>query len=57
MRDLFVFHSLKLVPLDKKRFLIPQGFKKARDKTALYFSESGVLKSNDLDDLFRGKLR
>lgn len=57
MRDLFVYHSLKLVPLDKKRFLIPQGFKKARDKSALYFSESGVLESNDLDDLFRGKVR
>ena len=57
MRDLFVYHSLKLVPLDKQRFLIPQGFKKARDKSALYFSESGVLESNDLDDLFRGKVR
>lgn len=56
MRDLFVYHSLKLVPLDKKRFLIPPGFKKARDKTALYFSESGVLKNHDLDDLFRGKV-
>lgn len=57
LRDLFVYHSLKLVPIDKKRFLIPQGFKQARDKTALYFSESGVLENNDLDDLFRGKVR
>lgn len=57
LRDLFVYHSLKLVPFDKKRFLIPQGFKQARDKTALYFSESGVLENNDLDDLFRGKVK
>ncbi len=57
LRDLFVYHSLKLVPVDKKRFLIPQGFKPARDKTALYFSESGVLENNDLDDLFRGKVK
>ncbi len=57
LRDLFVYRSIKLVPLDKKRFLIPQGFKQARDKTALYFSESGVLENNDLDDLFRGKVR
>lgn len=57
LRDLFVYHSLKLVPFDKKRFLIPKEFKRARDKTALYFSESGVLENNDLDDLFRGKVR
>lgn len=56
MRDLFIYRSLKVVPLDKKRFLIPPGFKKARDKTALYFSESGVLENHDLDDLFRGKV-
>jgi hypothetical protein len=56
LRDLFVYHSLKLLPLDRKRFLIPQGFKKARDKSALCFSESGMLETNDLDDLFRGKV-
>lgn len=54
-RTMIAYKSLESVPLRQERFAVPKNFKVAKDKSALYFSEDGVLKKEDIDDLFRSE--
>ncbi|MBK7838565.1 MAG: hypothetical protein IPJ49_12970 [Candidatus Obscuribacter sp.] len=54
-RTMIAYKSLEAVPFRPDRFVVPKDFKAAKDKSALYFSVDGVLKKEDIDDLFRSE--
>lgn len=54
-RTMIAYKSLDVVPFRQDRFIVPKDFKIAKDKSALYFSVDGVLKKEDIDDLFRSE--
>jgi len=53
----FTYHSIQIKPIDKNNYKIPADYKRAEDKSAFYFSSNGILKQQDVDDLFRRKLK
>jgi hypothetical protein len=52
-KTLVEFKSVRSVPLDRSLFTVPKTYKRTYDVAALFFSEDGVLKPADLDDMFR----
>lgn len=50
-------NSIAEQPANSDSFSIPVGWKRGRDKGALFFSSDGKLKDKDLDDLFRTELK
>lgn len=52
---MIAYKSLEAVPFRPDRFVVPKDFKAAKDKSVAYFSVDGVLKKEDIDDLFRSE--
>ncbi len=51
----FSVAKFERVPVKMLVLKLPPQYKEAKDKGALFFGKDGVLKSSDLDDLFRSK--
>src|SRR5262249_41293425 len=57
MKSFLVPVELKRSTVEPSYFEPPKGFKKAKDRAALYLSTDGDMKQSDLEDFFRVPLK